>query len=186
MGEVAEAERGAAQVLEAPVDRLGRAVAGAGPVEEREDVRGALLHRATELADLHQRGGDCCGDRGLHHLLSLLLVGFPVGRDDGQAVSWCAGIHPRRRGARAAASRYPDVVRFTSYTGLRWGEVTGIRVKNVDLERRRVLIEENAVEVNGHVQVGTPKTLDTYAELFEDDLDGVASALERQRATALR
>ncbi|WP_424436681.1 hypothetical protein [Microbacterium sp.] len=29
-------------------------------------------------------------------------------------------------------------------------------------------------------------TLDTYAELFEDDLDGVASALDRQRAAALR
>lgn len=29
-------------------------------------------------------------------------------------------------------------------------------------------------------------TLDTYAELFEDDLDEVASALDRQRTTALR
>ena len=40
MGEVAEAERGAAEVLEPAVDGLGGAVAGAGAVEEREDVRG--------------------------------------------------------------------------------------------------------------------------------------------------
>lgn len=29
-------------------------------------------------------------------------------------------------------------------------------------------------------------TLDTYAELFEDDLDAVASALDQQRSEALR
>lgn len=53
MREVPEAEGGAPEVLEAAVDRLRRAVAGAGSVEEREDVGGALLHGAGELADLH-------------------------------------------------------------------------------------------------------------------------------------
>lgn len=85
MREVPEAEGGAPEVLEAAVDRLRRAVAGAGSVEEREDVGGALLHGAAELADLDQRrrnpGGDR-GDHGLHSQLGLLLVGFPVGGDD--------------------------------------------------------------------------------------------------------
>ena len=58
----------------------------------------------------------------------------------------------------ATASRYPDLVLFLAYTGLRWGEATGLRVKHLDAKRRRVSVEENAVIVNGHVQVGTPKT----------------------------
>ena len=45
-----------------------------------------------------------------------------------------------------------------AYTGLRWGEVTGLRVGSVDLKRRRLLIEENAVMVGGTVHVGSPKT----------------------------
>lgn len=85
MGEVAEAECGPAEVLEPPVDRFRRPVRRAGSVEERDDVGGALFHRAAELADRDQRGGDPAadrGDHGLHHLLGLLLVRFPVGRDD--------------------------------------------------------------------------------------------------------
>lgn len=58
----------------------------------------------------------------------------------------------------ATASRYPDLVRFLAYTGLRWGEASGLKVGHLDAKRRRVAIEENAVVVNGHVQVGTPKT----------------------------
>ncbi|MFT4157330.1 MAG: site-specific integrase [Microbacterium sp.] len=73
-------------------------------------------------------------------------------------------------------------MRFTAYTGLRWGEVTGIRVKNVDLERRRVLIEENAVEVNGHVQVGTPKTHERRAVAYPAFLDKSVRAAVKGRA----
>ncbi len=58
MGEVSEVERGAAEVLESAVDGLRRPVAGAGSVEEREHVGGALFQRATEPADLDERGGD--------------------------------------------------------------------------------------------------------------------------------
>ncbi|KJQ54159.1 tyrosine-type recombinase/integrase [Microbacterium sp. SA39] len=60
--------------------------------------------------------------------------------------------------ALAAASRYPVLVLFLAYTGLRWGEATGLRVKHVDALRRRVSVEENAVLVGGVVHVGTPKT----------------------------
>ena len=58
----------------------------------------------------------------------------------------------------APASRYPDVIRFLAYTGLRWGEATGLRVEHVDSKRHRVRVEENAVLVGSHVEVGTPKT----------------------------
>ena len=83
----------------------------------------------------------------------------------------------------AAASRYPDVIRFTAYTGLRWGEVTGIRLRNVDLKRRRVLIEENAVEVNGHVQVGTPKTHERRAVVYPAFLDKAVRAAAKGKAS---
>jgi integrase len=41
---------------------------------------------------------------------------------------------------------------------LRWGEATGLRVRDVDLDRRRVSVRENAVAVGGKIIVGTPKT----------------------------
>ncbi len=59
----------------------------------------------------------------------------------------------------AEASRYPDMIRFLAYTGLRWGEATGLRVSHVDLRRRRVLVEENAVVVNGRVRLSRPGSI---------------------------
>lgn len=58
----------------------------------------------------------------------------------------------------ATASRYPEFIRFLAYTGLRWGEAAGLRVKHVDVKRRRVQVEENAVIINGRFEIGTPKT----------------------------
>lgn len=39
--------------------------------------------------------------------------------------------------------------RFLAYTGLRVSEAAGLRVRNVDLDRRRVVVEEAVVVVNG-------------------------------------
>ncbi|WP_417564172.1 tyrosine-type recombinase/integrase [Microbacterium sp.] len=58
----------------------------------------------------------------------------------------------------ALNSRDPVLIRFLAYTGLRWGEATGIRVRHLDLPRGRVRIEENAVMVNNTVVIGTPKS----------------------------
>ncbi|MBO0979907.1 site-specific integrase [Microbacterium sp. SD291] len=58
----------------------------------------------------------------------------------------------------ADASGHPVLVLFLAYTGLRWGEATGLRVKHVDALRRRVNVEENAVLVGGVIHIGTPKT----------------------------
>lgn len=58
----------------------------------------------------------------------------------------------------AKSSSHPTLVHFLAYTGLRWGEATGLRVKHLDALRRRVRVEENAVKVNGKIHVGTPKT----------------------------
>ena len=48
MGQVTEAERDSAEVFEALVDGLGRAVAAPGVIEEREDIGGPALERGAE------------------------------------------------------------------------------------------------------------------------------------------
>lgn len=59
--------------------------------------------------------------------------------------------------ALAAASKYPALVLVLAYCGLRWGEATGLKVKHLDMLRRRIMIEENAVQVGSVIEVGTPK-----------------------------
>jgi integrase len=56
------------------------------------------------------------------------------------------------------AGGHDTLVRFLAYTGLRWGEATALRVSDVDMLRRRVTVNQNAVRVNGKIIVGTPKS----------------------------
>lgn len=58
----------------------------------------------------------------------------------------------------AAASMYPTLVRFLAYTGLRWGEVTALRVRSVDAARRRVSVREGVTDVNGVHILGSVKS----------------------------
>ena len=53
---------------------------------------------------------------------------------------------------------YAPLIRFLAYTGLRWGEVAALRVRGIDLSRRRVDIAESVTEVHGQLVWGTPKT----------------------------
>lgn len=57
-----------------------------------------------------------------------------------------------------AAGEHRLVVLLAAYTGLRWGELTALRVRDVDALRRRLTVQENAVRVGSTVHVGTPKT----------------------------
>lgn len=70
----------------------------------------------------------------------------------------------------AKESRFPDLVYFLAYTGMRWEEVTGLRVRDVDLIRRRVFVQENAVLVGSAIHVGTPKTHAARSVPFPDFL----------------
>ncbi|MGV8883446.1 MAG: tyrosine-type recombinase/integrase [Rhodoglobus sp.] len=56
------------------------------------------------------------------------------------------------------AKHHGTLVLFLAYTGLRWGEATGLRVRSLDALRRRVNVTENAVAVGGKIVVGTPKS----------------------------
>ncbi len=59
--------------------------------------------------------------------------------------------------AAAAGDRGPLVL-VLAYCGLRWGEATGLRIKDLNLLRRRLTVVQNAVRVAGTVHVGTPKS----------------------------
>ena len=50
------------------------------------------------------------------------------------------------------------IVLVLAYCGLRWGELAGLHVSDVDMLRRRTHVRRNAVNVGAVVEVGTPKT----------------------------
>lgn len=61
--------------------------------------------------------------------------------------------------ALAGESKYSTLILVLAYCGLRWGEAVALRVKDLDMLKRRMLEAENAVEVAGRIEVGTPKKL---------------------------
>jgi integrase len=57
----------------------------------------------------------------------------------------------------AACGSYEGLVLLLAYAGLRWGEASGLRVRDLDMLRRRATISENAVQAGSAIFVGTPK-----------------------------
>jgi integrase len=53
------------------------------------------------------------------------------------------------------------LVWFLGWSGLRWGEATALRVRDVDQSRRRVRVEQAYSEVGGTLHLGAPKTHET-------------------------
>ena len=66
----------------------------------------------------------------------------------------------------AHASARPELVLLLGYAGLRWGEAIALRVRHVNMLRRRVHVEENAVLVDGEIKVGSPKSWEERAVPF--------------------
>ena len=67
---------------------------------------------------------------------------------------------PVRKHGEHRTATYPALalaVRVAAYTGLRAGELWALRVRNVDLLRRRLHVVEAVVDVAGKQSVGTPK-----------------------------
>lgn len=72
----------------------------------------------------------------------------------------------------ARESKYPDLVRFLAYTGLRWGEAAALRVGSIDISRRRLTVDRNAVPVPYKMIVGTPKGNRLRSVAYPEFLDG--------------
>jgi integrase len=94
-------------------------------------------------------------------------------------------------------SEYAPLVRLLAYTGLRWGEAAAIRVREVDLTRRRINVVASVTEVSGHLVWGTPKTharrtvpvprfLAAELAPLVDGRDGGALLFESPRGEVLR
>ena len=71
----------------------------------------------------------------------------------------CAAVPVSKYASTTEADRgaYRLLVLFLAYTGLRWGELAGLRVGRLDLMRRRASIVETYVVVDGHVVPSDPK-----------------------------
>jgi integrase len=72
-----------------------------------------------------------------------------------------------------------DVVLFLAYTGLRWGEMAGLRINRVDFERRRIDVARAVSEPRGVIVWGTPKNHERRSVPFPDLL---APSLEQRCA----
>jgi len=106
--------------------------------------------------------------------LRLLRSILDVAHQDGRihrnpAVGVSAGRIPERERHRyltapevqalaAACGDQGDVVTILAYTGLRWSELVGLRVKDIDLVARRLYVRRAAPEVEGRIIIGPPKT----------------------------
>lgn len=66
--------------------------------------------------------------------------------------------HSQVQDLAEASGEHSTLVLTLAYTGLRWGEATGLRVQDIDFNRARLTVVQNAVMVGGHIEVGTPKT----------------------------
>jgi integrase len=54
--------------------------------------------------------------------------------------------------------RFKALVLVAGYTGLRAGELTGLRISDLDLLRKRLTVRQTLVNVSGHITFGPPKT----------------------------
>lgn len=57
-----------------------------------------------------------------------------------------------------AHPQYGTLVRFFAYTGLRAGEVTGLRVRDVNLAAGHIEVPQTLLRLKGQLVVGTPKS----------------------------
>jgi integrase len=60
--------------------------------------------------------------------------------------------------AESIDDRYRALIYTAAYTGMRWGELAGLRVPHLDLLRETIDVIEALTEVNGLVQSGPTKT----------------------------
>ncbi|WP_281640529.1 site-specific integrase [Aurantimicrobium minutum] len=85
-----------------------------------------------------------------------------------------------------ASGANSTVVLLLAYTGLRWGEATALRVKDLDLLKLRLTVNENAVDVAGTIHVGTPKSHETRTVPIPQFLaEALAQACEGKSRNAL-
>lgn len=61
-------------------------------------------------------------------------------------------------GGDSRAAKQGDVVLILAYTGLRFGELTGLNVEDVDLAARRIRVRRSITQLSGRLIEGPPKS----------------------------
>jgi integrase len=150
------------------------------------------------MTGLHRYGLSAASVRQCHRVLSRMLA-YAV--RDGR-LSWNPAegadlprVTPRTKVylshaelARLAGEcgTYETAVLLLGYSGLRWGEFAALRVRDVDLIRRRVHVQRAMVELRGQVIIGTPKDHEQReVPLPRFLVDPLAQALAGRAADAL-
>jgi len=59
--------------------------------------------------------------------------------------------------AKPAGEGFGLLILVLAYTGRRWGELSGLRVRDLDFRRGRIEVRTTMVEVNGYLEESTPK-----------------------------
>jgi integrase len=67
--------------------------------------------------------------------------------------------------AEALPARYRALVVTAAYTGLRWGELAGVKVGRIDFLQRKIDVAEILTEVDGELTFGPPKTAKSRARV---------------------
>nr|WP_239579134.1 site-specific integrase [Microlunatus panaciterrae] len=126
---------------------------------------------ATWLAGLSAAGLRPGSVRQIHRVFAMIMnaavVDGRIGRSPAEGVKLPRQVRSEPRSltsdevGRLAAAAGPEnapLILVLAFTGLRFGEAAGLRVRRVDFARRRLDIREVASEVGGRVVFGTPKT----------------------------
>jgi integrase len=61
-------------------------------------------------------------------------------------------------GEDSRAAKQGDVVLILAYTGLRFGELTGLNVEDIDLPARRIRVRRSITQLSGRLLEGPPKS----------------------------
>lgn len=90
--------------------------------------------------------------------LPKVVAGSKVYLSHDEVAQLAAAVDAIGRGAEnGARNGYGLLVRVLAYCGLRWGELSGLRVRDVDLKRGRLEVSHTIVEVKGAQHESTPK-----------------------------
>ena len=123
---------------------------------------------------VNEMAADGLSPRTLRWYHSVLKMCLDYAADDGQLL----GRNPAARTTfppmRQTTHTYPtaaevatltlicgshgDIVALLAYTGLRFGELTGLNVEDVDLSARRIRVRRSITQVGGKLVEGSPKS----------------------------
>ena len=119
----------------------------------------------SDLAEKRSASAAIKAHRVLSLVLSLAVRDGRLARNPAEKVGLPREVRKDRRYlshqqvqqlARAAGEHGLEIL-FLAYTGVRFGEMAGLRVERVDVLRRQVEIAESVTAVNGVLVWGTPK-----------------------------